>query len=279
MKMAMTQKLQDIITNYDALIVDLWGVIHDGDKLYPNVADTLRVLYELRKPVLFLSNAPRVSAKAQTNLDRLAIARTHYLDIVTSGQVARDLLARDASPKRYYYLGPSKDEEVLDDLAHYTKADEPAHADFILCTGYEFDGQPHAEIIPLLAQLLHLPMLCINPDMEVVKQDGQQILCAGAVAAEFSKMGGKVAYIGKPFREVYDVCKLLLGNLRVLCVGDNPATDIKGANDAGFDSLLITGGVLKTRYGADITEADSREICTIAGVNPTYVLAGFSLAA
>jgi HAD superfamily hydrolase (TIGR01459 family) len=277
MKMAMTQKLQDIITNYDALIVDLWGVIHDGDKLYPNVADTLRVLYELRKPVLFLSNAPRVSAKAQTNLDRLAIARTHYLDIVTSGQVARDLLARDASPKRYYYLGPSKDEEVLDDLAHYTKADEPAHADFILCTGYEFDGQPHAEIIPLLTQLLHIPMLCINPDMEVVKQTGAQILCAGAVAAEFSKMGGKVAYIGKSFREVYDVCKLLLGNSRTLCVGDNPATDIKGANDAGMDSLLITGGVIKTRYGAATTEADAREICTIAGVTPTYVLDGFGI--
>ncbi|MBX9726026.1 MAG: HAD-IA family hydrolase, partial [Rickettsiales bacterium] len=137
--------------------------------------------------------------------------------------------------------------------------------------------QPHEEIVPLLLQLLHLPMLCINPDMEVVKQDGTQWLCAGAVATEFTQLGGKVAYIGKPFPEVYQVCKLLLGNSRVLCVGDNPATDIKGANDAGFDSLLITGGVLKTRYGDAITEADAREICRIAGVKPTYVLDGFAL--
>ena len=70
---------------------------------------------------------------------------------------------------------------------------------------------------------------------------------------------------------------LLLGNLRVLCVGDNPATDIKGANDGGFDSLLVTGGVLKVRYGEAITEADTREICNIAKVNPTYVLDGFGL--
>jgi HAD superfamily hydrolase (TIGR01450 family) len=294
----MRSSFQEIISNYDALIVDLWGVIHDGDRLYPGVADTLRLLHELNKPVVFLSNAPRVSAKAQKNLDRLGIPRAHYLEIVTSGQVAHDLLARmeggatspsranlppaaSGSPSaahtkktRYYYLGPSKDEDILSDLHAYEKADE-AHADFILCTGYEFDGQPHEEIIPLLAQLIHLPMLCVNPDMEVVKQDGTEWLCAGRVAAEFSALGGRVSYIGKPFGEAYQVCKLLVGNSRTLCVGDNPITDIKGANDAGFDSLLITGGVMKTRYGDALTESDAREVCRIAGVTPTYVLDGF----
>jgi len=270
-------KLEEIISNYDALIVDLWGVIHDGTALYPGAADTLRVLHELNKPVLFLSNAPRVSAKAQQNLDRLNIPRSQYLEVVTSGQVAHDLLARDTTPRRYYYLGPSKDEDILAGLPHFTKVAEPAEAQLILCTGYEVDGQPHEEIVPLLMQLLHLPMLCVNPDMEVVKQDGTQMLCAGAVATEFTQLGGKVAYIGKPFPEVYQVCKLLLGNSRVLAVGDNPATDIKGANDAGLDSLLITGGVLKVRYGENITEADAREICRIANVNPTYVLSGFGI--
>lgn len=269
-------KLEEIISNYDALIVDLWGVVHDGSHLYPGVAETLKLLHQLNKPVVFLSNAPRVSAKAQANLDRLGIRRNQYLEIVTSGQVAHDLLARDTSKKRYYYLGPGKDEDVLDDLPNYEKADE-ARADFILCTGYEEDGQPHEEIIPLLAQLMHLPMLCANPDMEVVKQDGTHWLCAGMVAAEFARMGGRVSYVGKPFPEVYQVCKLLLGNSRILTVGDNPATDIKGANDAGIDSLLITGGVIKARYGDTLTEADAREICRVAGVTPNYVLDGFGV--
>ncbi len=270
-------KLQDIIESYDALIVDLWGVIHDGSTLYPGVAETLQLLRELNKPVLFLSNAPRVSAKARGNLTRLKIPASHYLDVVTSGQVAHDLLARDPHPKSYYYLGPSKDEDILDDLPHFTRDDEPHSADFILCTGYEVDGQPHEEIIPLLLQLLHLPMLCVNPDMEVVKQDGTQWLCAGAVAAEFTKLGGRVAYIGKPFPEVYQVCKLILGNSRILCVGDNPATDIKGAMDVGLDSLLITGGVLKARYGEGLSADDAKNICAVAGVTPTYILPGFVL--
>ena len=277
MKMHMSMKLEEIIQNYDAFIVDLWGVIHDGISLYPGVADTLRVLHEMNKPVLFLSNAPRVSAKAQVNLDKLGIPRAHYLDIVTSGQVAHDLLARDPSPKKYYSLGPSKDEDILADLPTNEKVADPMMAKVILCTGYEVDGQPHEEIVPLLMQLLHLPLLCVNPDMEVVRQDGYHQLCAGAVATEFTQLGGKTAYIGKPFPEVYAVCKLLLGNSRVLCVGDNPATDIKGANDAGFDSLLVTGGVMQVRYGESITESDAREICNIASVKPTYVLGGFGI--
>lgn len=263
---------------YDALIVDLWGVVHDGSSLYPGVGETLTMLHKINKPVLFLSNAPRVTAKAKVNLDRLGIPPSHYLDIVTSGQVAHDMLARDAaSPRGYYYLGPSKDEDILDDLDSYVRVEEPHSADFILCTGYEEDGQPHEEIVPLLAQLLHLPMLCVNPDMEVVKQDGTQWLCAGMVAAEFSRMGGRVSYIGKPFPEVYTVCRGILGEGRILCVGDNPATDIRGANMAGLDSLLITGGVLAHRYGSAITEADAREICRIAAVEPTYVMSGFTL--
>ena len=275
----MSQQFEEIITNYDALIVDLWGVIHDGGTLYPGVAETLSVLHELNKPVLFLSNAPRVSAKARKNLTALKIPDTHYVDVVTSGQIARDMLAATPAQKKYYYLGPSKDEDILYGLLNYTRTEEPQEADFVLNTGYEFDGQPHEEIIPLLLQLLPLPLLCANPDMEVVKQDGSQLLCAGAAAAEYARLGGKVAYIGKPFPDVYRACAALLGSGRFLAVGDNPATDIKGANDAGIDSLLVTGGVLAARYGSSITEADAREVCRIAGVSPTYVLPGFRLAA
>jgi HAD superfamily hydrolase (TIGR01459 family) len=276
-KLFMTQNFKHIIPNYDAFIVDLWGVIHDGDKLYPGVAATLQHLQEEGKQVVFLSNAPRVAAKAERNLEALHISAALYQNIVTSGQVAHDLLSANPTRRKYYYLGPSKDEDVLADVLHITRTDDTASADFILCTGYERDGQPHEEIIPVLKKLFPLPLLCINPDMEVVKQDGTQFLCAGAVAAEYTAEGGKVAYIGKPFPEVYAAARALFDdNARILCVGDNPATDIKGANDAKLDSLLITGGVMQVRYGA-ITEAQAREICTMANISPTYVLPGFSV--
>lgn len=275
----MTRNLEHIVSRYDALIVDLWGVIHDGSALYPGVAEAMRFLAEQGKRVVFLSNAPRVAAKARATLKVLGISDAWYHGIVTSGQVAHDMLAQEVAPRRYYYLGPSKDEDVLSDLAHMTRVRNASEAEFILNAGYEYDGQPHEDILPVLKTLLPLPLLCINPDLEVVKQDGTQILCAGAVAAAYAAMGGPVEYLGKPYPEVYRACQSLLGNDagRLLCVGDNPATDILGANRSGLDSLLIAGGILSIRDGAAMTEEKLAQNCRAAGAAPTYILPGFSL--
>lgn len=241
-------ELAAILEEYDSFIVDLWGVVHDGSALYPGVAEVLAYLYEQKKPVVFLSNAPRVSAKAQATLDKLSIAREHYVEVVTSGQVAHDGLKRSKEFSRYYYLGPGKDEDILADLPAYKKVGAE-EAEFVLNTGYEADFQPHEEVIPTLEKLLarQLPLLCVNPDMEVVKQDGTRMLCAGALAAEYARLGGKVTYVGKPYEEVYEVCKALLNAKNILAIGDNPDTDIEGARRIGLDSLLITGGILAKR--------------------------------
>lgn len=273
-------ELTSILSKYDAFLIDLWGVIHDGTNLYPGVLATLEYLQQQNKPIIFLSNAPRVAEKAIANLERLGIGRGLYRDVVTSGQVAHDWL-RDATPfgKNYYYLGPGKDEDIIADLAHYVKTPEPEDADFILCTGYEYDFQPHEEVLTLLTRLLEaeLPMVCTNPDLIVVKQDGTEQLCAGEVAGEYARMGGDVTYIGKPHPEVYAVSRELLGGGKLLAIGDNPLTDIAGANAAGIDSLLITGGILNREDGGRPVEADAREMCRITGSVPTYILPSFSL--
>lgn len=264
-------ELSTIIANYDALLVDLWGVIHDGQTLYPGVAETLAHLHAAGKPVVFLSNAPRVSAKACEVLDRLGINRAHYVDIITSGQVAHDLLEGDTDwlGSKYYYLGPGKDEDIIADLPEYTRVEKAEDADFILNTGYEYDFQPHEEVLPLLQKLhaLKLPLLCVNPDLEVVKQDGTQQLCAGAVAEAYLELGGEVEFIGKPYDDVYDAAISLLGTDKILCVGDNPLTDILGAQEANLDSLLITGGILAIRGEAPDLEA----------IGATYALPAFRL--
>jgi HAD superfamily hydrolase (TIGR01459 family) len=272
-----SDSLVSILAPYDAYLIDLWGVIHDGQQLYPRVLNTLELLQAQGKPVVFLSNAPRIAEKAIATLTKLGVSRGLYKEVVTSGQVAHDWL-RDATPygKNYYYLGPGKDEDIIADLPHYVKAATPEEADFILCTGYEYDFQPHEEILPLLAQLheAELPMVCVNPDLEVVKQDGTVQLCAGAVAEAYA---GEVVMIGKPHAEVYAVCRELLGPGKLLAVGDNPLTDIRGANAAGIDSLLITSGVLKSQAGQVPDEDEARDICRLLGVDPTRILPSFSL--
>lgn len=269
-----------IAAKYDGFIVDLWGVVHDGTLLYPGAAETLAYLHAQKQPVVFLSNAPRVASKAIDVLTRMGIPRDHYINVVTSGQVAYDWLASGAPfGKKYFYLGPGKDEDVIAGLPDFQRVNDPEAAEFVLNAGYQYDHQPDKEVLPVLQKLaaLELPFLCANPDMEVVKQDGTHLPCAGAVAALYEGLGGRVTYVGKPYSRVYEACRKLLGGRKLLAIGDNPSTDIKGANEARIDSLLITGGVLKVRYGKLLDVAEAFGVSGEVGAKPHYVLPSLSL--
>lgn len=269
-----------LISQYDGFIVDLWGVVHDGTHPYPRVMEVMQALKTANKRAVFLSNAPRRAAKATAKLDDLGIDASHYVRLITSGEIAFEQLQSGAISygKHYYYLGPGKDEDILDKLSGFTQLEDATQANFILNTGYEADFQPHEEVLPVLRKLhaLHLPLICVNPDLEVVKQDGTHMLCAGSVAAAYEAIGGEVVYIGKPHKAVYEAAiQALAPAKKLLAIGDNPLTDILGANKMGIDSLLITGGVLTHHHGP-LTEAQARALCAESGVTPTYVADSFA---
>lgn len=47
--------ISDISDSYMGFIIDQWGVLHDGEDLYPGVADCLKELKERKKTILILS--------------------------------------------------------------------------------------------------------------------------------------------------------------------------------------------------------------------------------
>ena len=54
-------------------MLDLWGVVHDGQKPYPGVPEALAELKGRGKRVVFLTNAPRRCWAVQTLLDRMGL--------------------------------------------------------------------------------------------------------------------------------------------------------------------------------------------------------------
>lgn len=270
--------IHDIADHYDAFLIDLWGVMHDGMQLYSGAAAAIDFLHAAGKQVVFLSNAPRRTEKPLETLLAMGIQREQFVALITSGQVAHDALRKNPSfGHAYYYLGPSKDEDILHDLEGFVQVSTPQKADFILNTGFEADYQPEAEIEPLLRALVseNLPLLCVNPDIEVVKQDGTRLLCAGWVARRYEQLGGRAEYVGKPHTAAYEACYAQLAaplnRRRVLAIGDNLLTDIRGANDQGIDSLLITGGILKSEQGSHPSSEQLAALCIGARATPTYV--------
>ena len=54
--------LSVIADDYDALLCDVWGVLHNGRTAYPGVADALGRFRAKGGHVLLLPNAPRPSS-------------------------------------------------------------------------------------------------------------------------------------------------------------------------------------------------------------------------
>jgi len=237
--------LSEIASGYDALICDVWGVIHDGKNAHPAAAQALKHFRASHGPVVLLTNAPRLTEEVAAQCAQYGVPEGCYDAIVSSGAAARaELERRGADGLPLYYIGPDKDLPLLAGLGlRFTGINE---AELVFCTGLEDDlTETPADYADRLAAMRarNLTMLCANPDL-VVHRGAQLCFCAGALAREYEKLGGEAIYYGKPYRPVYDVALKAAGQpKRPLAVGDGLFTDIAGANRAGLDVLFIGDGV------------------------------------
>ena len=239
--------LSEIYHKYDAFLIDLWGVVHNGIQLYPEAIKVLENLNKLSKKFVLLSNAPRPSKNVEKFLLNLKMDKIFAKNVFTSGEVALKSLEKKIYGEKFYHLGPKRDNDLSKGFEKNKKSLE--ESDFILCTGFLEDLEDKEDSLDfykdLLKKHLQLKMICTNPDL-VVYHGSKKEYCAGTLAAVFEKLGGKVVYFGKPYPEIYNLC--IKKNETTLAIGDNIRTDIKGANNMKFDSLFITNGIHKNEF-------------------------------
>lgn len=246
--------LGEVATRYDALLCDIWGVLHNGRAAFPEAVDALVKFREAGRRVVLITNAPRPKSVIFPQLDRLGVPRAAYDDIVTSGDATRAEL-RARAPGPFYKLGPEKDLGLWEDLdLAFTPLED---ARYIACTGLVDDlTETPDDYRDLLerAAAQSLDMICANPDI-VVQYGDRLIYCAGALAQMYETFGGRVIMAGKPFSAIYQLAFARLVDLagsidrsRVLAVGDGVKTDVKGAAGAGVDCLFVATGI----HGGDV---------------------------
>lgn len=280
--------LESLAGDYDGFIVDLWGTVHNGVAPLPGAIDCLENLKATGKPVLILSNAPRRTDNIIERLREMGIPDASYSAVLSSGEAAHIAL-RDR-PDRFhaglgracFLLGPPDDDSVIAGL-DYERVDSIKAAHFILAIGAYRSGDKARDYDGMLAGATErrLAMVCANPDMEVLR-GGVREICAGAIAARFETFGGEVRYHGKPHLPIYQASLALMGlakDARILAIGDALPTDVKGANAAGFDALLITGGIHAATLGIEAGElpetAALERLMTTHGARPRAAAAAF----
>ncbi len=284
--MQFKNNIRELVDSYDYFIFDVWGVIHDGTAAYPGAVDAIKFLRSKNKKICFLSNAPRRSFKVAEVLKKYGITSDLYDFILTSGEATYLDLEQNQQNgfsdfgRNYFYIGPQKDLDLLHGL-DYRMVDQASDANIVIATGFDGENSILEEKIPQLraAKEHNLPLICVNPDLIVIKQSGHEMICAGALALEYKKMNGEVLYYGKPFSAVYEmVCKIFScdKSAKIIAIGDGMETDIKGAVDFGIDSVLIPGGILsnklQVKYGQQVDKNKLETICKNYQLFPKFVI-------
>jgi HAD superfamily hydrolase (TIGR01459 family) len=235
---------------YDAWLADIWGVMHNGLRPFPNAVEACRVFREGGGTVILISNAPRPRETVAEQLRHVGVPDDCWDGIATSGDVTRTLISGYAG-RGVYHLGPERDLPIFDDMHVRLSALEDAAV--VICSGLRHDEtETPDDYAVLLGEMRehNLPMICANPDIMVERGD-RLVYCAGAIAESYAKLGGEVIYAGKPYAPIYDLAFDLVREIRgtapprhrIVAIGDGIRTDIAGAAAQDIDSVFVASGV------------------------------------
>lgn len=248
-------RLADLNAQYDVVLCDVWGVLHNGVQAWPLAVEALSAFRRQGGSVVLITNSPRRRFGVGEQLGHMGVTVEAYDRIVTSGDVTRDLIA--AGSDKVYFIGPDRDLPLFEGLGVELVALDDAGA--VVCTGlFDDENETPDEYVSVLEDFKKrdLPFICANPDL-VVERGERLIPCAGSIAALYDGMGGKTLVSGKPHAPIYKAAfaaaEEVRGNFdkhRVLAIGDGMPTDVKGAQDFGLDLLYVSDGI----HARDYTE-------------------------
>ncbi|HKX92060.1 MAG TPA: TIGR01459 family HAD-type hydrolase [Sphingomicrobium sp.] len=228
---------------YRVILCDIWGVVHDGVRLYPNAAERLAGWEREGRSVILVTNAPRTAEAVEQQLRRIGLPDECWKGIATSGEAGIAALLQLGEPMGF--VGTAEDRAILEGRGvKFADGNDFAH---LACTGIE-EARPRVEqYFDDLERWARrgVTLHCLNPDRLVVR-GGVPEPCAGAIADMYQRMGGPVCWYGKPHPAIYAHALRLVGDPpreAVLAVGDGLQTDILGAARMGFDTVFVSGGI------------------------------------
>ncbi|MCB9989026.1 MAG: TIGR01459 family HAD-type hydrolase [Rhodospirillales bacterium] len=286
------QGLSDISDSYAGFIIDQWGVLHNGEKLYDGVLESLKELNNRKKYIIILSNSGKRAEENAERLKKLGIPPSMYTEIVTSGEIAWQGLKDQTEGifkglgQRCFLMSRGGDTSIVDGL-DIELVDDIEQADFLMISGSDAPEKTLVDYYePILRKAVRrrLKAICANPDSRMLVGSAQHV-GPGLIARRYQDFGGVVHYIGKPHQPIFQHCIRKLQQQEIypgqtVMIGDTMAHDIVGAAAMGIDTCLIKNGMhigafkgCKTPYDVDKT----LNILTLQynNVRPTYLVDRF----
>lgn len=246
--------------NYKGFLIDIDGVLWEGDKPIAGAAETLRYLRAKGLPYVLVSGVTRFSKKEI--VERLAGMgfELDENDVLPIRSVMIDYIKSRKLDARCYVIGvESIDEDFRAEGLHTTRKEEPV--DFVV-VGHD-ENLSYARLNTAFRLLMGGAELIGFTPGKYFSKNGELFINMGATTAALEYASGKKSVsVGKPNRQFFEAgCRKL--NLKpedVAMIGDSVEEDMVGAEGAGAGKILVRTGI----YNEDLLRH--------SGVKPDLVL-------
>ncbi|MGD9288668.1 MAG: HAD hydrolase-like protein [Desulfobacterales bacterium] len=268
--------IEALINRYEVLLLDAYGVLVHSSGPLVGAVELISKLNQAAKPYYILTNdASRLpTTTASQFLDMgLAIEADR---IVTSGALLKDYFIQNRlAGLRCIVLGP-------EDSARYVRWSggevvPPGEKFEVLVIGDEV-GFPFIETVDIVLSGLiqkldngdNVHLVLPNPDLIYPKSEQDFGITCGSIALILeaalhqrypAQNNLQFDRLGKPHAAIFEEAQRRSGTRDMVMIGDQMATDIRGAYDFGIDSVLVGSGITNC---AAVTADD--------GLLPTYTL-------
>lgn len=221
-------------------LIDMDGVIYRGSEAIPGAAEFIRYLQDNGLPYLFLTNN-----SAFTPLDVAVKLRKFGIEttpdhVYTSAEATAEFVHRQRPNGTAYVIGEGGLLAALHDVGYAIVRDKP---DYVIVgegrvLNFEMAEQAHR----CIASGAHL--ISTNSDTWCPTDNGPRPGCGAIVALLESATGRHAYHVGKPNPFMMRMARKRIGLAtdEVIMVGDTMETDIRGATDLGYRSILVLTG-------------------------------------
>lgn len=257
-----TLQPREVIERFDAVLLDAYGVLVDGNGVLPGAAGFLDALNAAAVPWMIVSNdASRSLRTATDRYTALGLTVTEDQLLVSAALLAPHFERAGLAGAKTIVLGPADSVQWVRDAGGDPVGwDDPAPDVVVVCddAGYAFVPAVEAVIstVARRQQKGHSVALILpNPDKVYPSGNGQLALTAGstalviesALAAILGEQAPTFVGLGKPHAAIFDAACTHIGHTgpSVAMLGDQVATDIVGAHAAGLTGGLVLTGVTK----------------------------------
>jgi glycerol 3-phosphatase-2 len=236
---------------FDHFLIDLDGVVYTGEKPIPGSIETLLVLKDLGKNLIFLTNDPRSSVNDYSNkLNKFGFPAKPQ-DVITSSMAIAHYIKskhKDITHTKAYVVGSKALKDEIEGIGLELVAGEEAkRADFVIIGGYP--GFHYEELkISSLAIRNGAYFYATSRDPYIPTEEGL-VPATGAVLASIEVASEKKAIVGgKPEKIIFEVAMMknqLRPKERIAVIGDRLDSDIIGGKRAGIKTILVLSGSTK----------------------------------